>query len=284
MVPGAVALAVGIVLSSISSDAQERAPAPSAGARVIGQFDAMGRVNPPGEALSGGVAYRSVLAYDDARHHERAAWEIGAGVIVTPAFVEPGVHAELVPLPFLALRAEGNAFAFLGANLGLARFPAANSAFGDAQLATAPVRATTGERAAGTLTLRTEIGRFVPRNETTVAYYHFEDAGPYIYENENDTLLAPSDGLLVNRTQLLVEAWRGGKDATLLVGPSYEQVRTFSTALDRGRAGAVASWVPADAWGALRRPRVLVLAGFDVVDPNRRGQPYALLGIGADVE
>ena len=62
-----------------------------------------------------------------------------------------------------------------------------------------------------------------------------------------------------------------------------EGTRTFDTGLSRTRAGASTLFVPAERWANLNRPRLFASGGFNVSDPNRKGEPFFVFGMGADL-
>jgi hypothetical protein len=254
--------------------------------RTVVHADTLVRANPGGAAVVAGAFHRRVLDRDEEEHVDAAYVQAGVGLTLTPAYAQPGVHVEASPAPFAILRVEGSALRFSGFAQGLLRFDSATAPFGGGVLSAraGEEQAAWGARLATTLTLRARVGALIPRLEASVAAYRFDDRGPFLYESEYDTLLAQKDALVCVRALGLVRAWHAGEDAVLLAGPAVEVVRTVETRLARTRVGAVGYFVPVDAWGALRRPRVFALGGVDAVDRNRAGTPYALLGIGADFE
>ncbi len=132
--------------------------------------------------------------------------------------------------------------------------------------------------------LRAKVGRLVIRNQSDVDRYVLSRSSGWYYEWEYDTLLAASDWLIANRTALMVELWRGAKDATLLVGPMYDITRAGAAKIIRQRVGLSAYWAPAARWLGFDRPKVYALAGVNLSDRNREGEPFALLGVGGDFE
>jgi len=257
-------------------------------ARTVVHGDVYGRVDPDGAALVVGAFHRSVYAVDEAERLDARYVQVGGTVVVTPAYVAPGAYVEVAPAPFVVLRVGLDAFGFLGVpgGQGLLRFHDATHGFGSEALASLAGDERTGlaGRASASLTLRAKWGPLIPRVDVAASAYRFADPGPYLYESEHDTLLAPADGLLEGRAALLVQAWRAGSDSLLVAGPVVEATRTAVTGLARTRVGALGYFVPVDVWGALRRPHVFATGGVDAVDPNHAGEPYAVLGVGAEWE
>lgn len=61
-------------------------------------------------------------------------------------------------------------------------------------------------------------------------------------------------------------------------------MRTAAADLKRRRAGVMAYWVPRDAMGALKRPRLFAQIGHYLGDRNRDGEYMAAFGMGFDLD
>jgi hypothetical protein len=121
-------------------------------------------------------------------------------------------------------------------------------------------------------------------NQTDFAYFHFTGRGPYFLEWTYETLLRDGDHLLENRTDVLYQAIKGSGDVSLLVGPYYEIMHTTAADLKRQRAGVMAYWVPWDALGSLKRPRLFAQIGHYIKDRNREGEYTGAIGMGFDLD
>jgi hypothetical protein len=64
----------------------------------------------------------------------------------------------------------------------------------------------------------------------------------------------------------------------------YEFTRAGAAKIVRERAGGAVYWAPAARWLGLDRPRLYVLTGVNLVDRNRQGEVFALLGFGGDID
>ena len=126
--------------------------------------------------------------------------------------------------------------------------------------------------------MRVPLGPVLLRNVTRIAWLGFSGTGPYYLEWEYDTMFKDGDWYLADMLQALVTVWHGGKEASLLLGPFYEIARAGAAGIVQQRAGLIAAWTVADAYGPLRRPGFGIEAGFHLSDPNRQGEPYILLG------
>ncbi len=81
----------------------------------------------------------------------------------------------------------------------------------------------------------------------------------------------------------MVELRRAAGDV-ILVGPMYDVTLAGGAGLVRQRLGATAYWSPAGRWLGLDRARVYALAGVNLSDRNHDGEPFALLGLGGDLD
>ncbi len=212
--------------------------------------------------------------------------ELGASVGANPAYAEAAVRAEWVPIAPLQLRVQYDLYGFFGANGALLRFPSPSSRFGAAEIRAAGGSETSGlgHRLLLSPVLRARVGPLVLRSQTDIAWFALSSSEGWFYEWEYDTLLARRDLVVSNRSTLFFELWRGAGEATLLAGPGYEVTHAARAGITRQRAEGVLFWSPADRLGRLSRPRLFAMAGVNVVDRNRQGDPFAVLGVGADLE
>lgn len=251
---------------------------------VVAEFDAFARVNPLGLALLAGVYYRNVWSRDRDAHYETAYVQAGAAGLITPAYGQLGAHVEILPLPFLVLRADYALQAFVGANRGLIGFERADQAFGDAELDARDNQAKTAlaHRIGAEVVLRAKVGRFVARNTSQLYYYHYRTSQPYVYESEFDTLLENSDELWNNRLQFGVDVSSQATPALTLLGPFYEITRSFGSDIRRQRVGGF-FYMEGESWLGLQKPRVYALSGLNLEDRNRQGSLFFLLGVGTNI-
>jgi len=254
--------------------------------RKVAFADTVVRAGPLGAMLTTGVYVRRTFEVDELRGFERSYLQAGLSLGVNPAYVEPQAHLEYLPAPFLALRAEAAMTRYFGANYGLLRFDSSDADFGDSALSErrGDEHSAWGQKGRLSILPRARFGRWILRSTLSVTGYHFDDPGPYVYEPELDTLLATTDLVITARSEALFELHRGPGSEALLLGSALESMRTLDTELSRTRLGALASYVVAERWGGLRRPRVYAFGGVNLTDANRSGEPVALLGVGADME
>jgi hypothetical protein len=212
--------------------------------------------------------------------------ELGGAVGVNPAYLQGSGHVEWVPIALLQLRAQYDLYGFFGANGALLRFPSASSRFGDADIKAARGSENTGlgHRLLISPVLRIRVGRALLRSQTDVAWFALSSSSGWFYEWEYDTLVARHGLVISNRTALLGELWHGAGDAMLLVGPGYEVTRSTTADLTRQRVEGVVFWSPVETFGSFARPRLFVVAGVNLVDTNRRHDPFAVFGVGADLD
>jgi hypothetical protein len=253
------------------------------GGKVRAHLDTIGRLNPIGLVVLAGVYYRHVWDHNRELDFDAGYVQLGATGMFSPAFLQPAAYVDVVPLPFLVLRAEYALQAFLGANRALLRFDDAKQPFGDAALDNRRVETGLAHRLRGSATLRAKVGRIVALNEATLYYYHFNASGPYFYESEFDTLLEPSDVLWADRLQLGVDVSAQDGPRMTLVGPFYELTQAGAADLRRQRLGAYAFWEDDISWLGFASVRLYGLAGVNLEDRNREGGIFVLLGGGGDI-
>lgn len=254
------------------------------GSRVIGSADIAARVGPLGMAARVGLALHHTYGVDVSGEYERSYIEGGLAVVATPATLEPQVHVECLPIPLLALRGEFAAVRYLGVNYGLLNFESPHDDFGSQVLSArrGDEQQAWGLRAGLTVTPRAKFGPVLLRSKLSFTAYHFDQPGPYVYDADLDTLLGTTDFVFTSRSDLFFELHDGPGAETLLLGPSFETRRTVDSGLARSRVGAALWYVPTERWGSLRQPRLYAQAGFNVVDPNRKGEAFSVVGFGAD--
>jgi hypothetical protein len=248
--------------------------------------DAVGRYGPAGVMVSAGGALRWPQGDGPSPLSRGRYAQLGVSVGVNPAYAQGSIAGEWVPIAPLQLRLQYDAFEFFGANGALLELPSAGSKFGSAELDAlrGTERRGIGHRLMFSPVVRARVGRVVLRSQTDVDWYALSRTSGWYYEWENDTLLARTDWLVANRTAVMAELWRGAGDATLLAGPMYDVTRAGAARIVRQRAGASAYWAPAARWLGFDRPRVYALAGVNLSDRNRPGEPFVVLGFGGDLD
>jgi hypothetical protein len=248
--------------------------------------DAVGRYGPVGVMIVGGVARRWKELDGDGPLAKGRYGQLGLSLGASPAYAQGSVAAEWVPLAPIQLRLEYDALGYLGAYGALLRFPSRASRFGQEELdgRAGSERTGLGHRVLFSPVLRARLGVFMLRSQTDLAWCSPSGARGWYYDSEYDTLLAASDGLAANRTAVLAELWSGPAGATLLAGPMYDVTRAMSAGITRQRVGALAYLERQGAALGLDRLRLYALAGVNLSDRNRQGDPFAVLGVGADLE
>jgi hypothetical protein len=261
------------------------AAARAGGGRTVVSADLYGRLNPPGISLEL-EALRRWDRPDGASLLERGR-HLAAGALLSanPAWTQAGPRVEWVPWAPLELAAGYDLLAFYGANGSLLRLPSDAAPFGPGALDALRGQERSGlaHRAFVEPALRARVGRLVVRSAQLLAWYRLAGRSGTYYESEFDTLLRERDLLFRSLTTATFELWSAGEEATLLLGPAYEYTRAGRTGVERQRAGAALVWVLADRRFGVGRPRLLSLAGVDLADRNRRGQPFLVAGAGFDL-
>ncbi len=263
------------------------AAAPAHGdGRTVLSADLYARWNPLGLTASLEAARRRDRPDGDGPLLRGRYLRAGAALSVNPAWVQVGPRVEWVPWAPLQLVSGYDLFGFFGAYGTLLRLSSDRAPFGRSAL-----DARSGEERSGLAhrlfvepTLRVRAGRLLFRSANTLAGYRLAGREGTYYESEYDTLLRERDLLFQSRTTVTAELSRQGSGPSLLVGPAYEYTRAARTGVERQRLGALVFWVPAARAFGLDRPRVLVFGGVNLVDRNRNGEPFGILGLGADLD
>jgi hypothetical protein len=130
--------------------------------------------------------------------------------------------------------------------------------------------------------LRLALGRVALHNGVEVAHYRLTGAmeGQTFREWDHDLEIAGGNWVVVTRSSLLVDLWRGDGAAGLRVGPGYEVARQQAAHLTRQRALAMLQFVPSDSW----RVRMQVTGGVDVAPGSLRGERFVSGGLGMDLD
>lgn len=261
------------------------AGAPAEG-RTILAADLYGRANPQGISLDLEAARRWETPDGEGPLLRGRYLAAGCALSVNPAWTQIGPRVEWVPWAPLQLAAGYDLLGLYGANGTLLRLPSDGAPFGSSELSALRGQERSGwaHRAFVQPVVRARVGRLLLRSAQLVAWYRLAGRLGTYYESEFDTLLRERDLVFQSRTTATFELWRDGAEAELLLGPGYEYTRASRTGVERHRAGAVLFWVPADRRWGLDRPRLLAWTGLDLADRNRRGQPFLVLGLGADLD
>lgn len=255
------------------------------GATTTVSADLAGRYGPAGLWLSAGIARRWPKE-DGASLLTRGRYaQVGLSAGVSPALAQGTVAAEWVPVAPLQLRLQYDLQGYFGANGVLLQLPSEDARFGDPELDARSGRevAGVGHRVMLSPVLRARLGALVLRSQTDLCWYALSSRPGWFHEVEYDTLLARQDWLVDNATALFAELL-GRTGTSLLLGPMYEVTRSGAAAIVRQRLGAALFLVPAGRWLGLDRVRLYALAGVNLADRNREGEPFAALGVGGDLE
>lgn len=256
-----------------------------AGGRWMLYGDIGGRYNPLGAGFFGGINYRDVYRYDKSRELQAAYWQTGIGIGVSPSAAAGSVHFEWMPWIVMPLRIEYDYYRFFGAGYGLLSFDSPQASLNEDRISDRKDQeAANGHRFLFQPTLQGKIGPVILRNQTDLAYYTFSGKGPYFLELEYFTLLKDGDWLISNRTQALMEFWKGAKGQLLLAGPYYEVTRAGDARITQQKAGALLYWVPMEKLASLDRPHVGLRVAYQLQDPDRQGQLYIQLAVGFEFD
>jgi hypothetical protein len=256
------------------------------GRRLIFSGDIAGRLNPKGLTFSGCLNYKDVYGYSSQYDTASAYFDAGAGLNISPAYGQVETHIEWMPWMFLTLRGQYDYYRYFGAYGSLLSFSSSKAPFDENLVDNRnDEESASGQRFLFQPTLQGKIGKIIFRNQMNLAYYTFSGKGPYFLEQEYYTLLKDGDSLINNQTQLLYQAWQGpGKDQIMLAGPFYEVTRARSAGITQKKIGGLLYWVPRPSFHGLDRPRIAIKAGYNLKDPNTKGQAFFALDLGFDLD
>ena len=273
-------------LAGEAIDRSERPAATMPRQQTTFQADAAGQANPEGLLLLFGVHHRWIMGMDDTLGIPSSYVQAGMGIGTTPAYGRANVHVEWLPLIFAKVRLQYDVFRFYGRDTALLSFSSADARFGKHE-----VKAKEGAEEAGygnrvliRPTFYAKAGPFIISNQTDLAYFHFTGTGPYFLDWSYETLVKNGDHVWENRTNVLVQAWKGVGQESLLTGPFWEITHAAAADLTRRRAGVMVFWVPRNAMTPAGRLRMFAQYGIYVSDRNREGEGFGAIGIGVDYD
>jgi hypothetical protein len=128
----------------------------------------------------------------------------------------------------------------------------------------------------------------VLRNQLDIAGMFFTGKGNYFFDQEYNVLVKNgSDLVIMNRTDLLFEAWDGPGNATFMLGPHYDTTWSMHADQHWQRAGAAFFCSPADKLSVFDHLRIYVIAGtfLQAPDPYYYRNMFTIEGgFGSDFE
>lgn len=246
--------------------------------RPVLESDLGGCVRPDGIQLSGAASLQR--NWGGSPQAPDAYVQAGAFGGITPAYGHGGLFVEAQPAPFLVLRAEAEAYRFLGTSASLLSFARPTDPFGARDLEARKGQEATGQgrRLRLQATPQIQVGPLVARYQASAAFWRIDGPGPWFYEQECDTLLRDGDRTF---DQTLFLGWAfevaGG---SLYAGPMAQDTRTREAGLGRRRVGLALTWEAGSAQGRWGRVRTAMAAGRNTSDRNRGGELWAQGSLG----
>jgi hypothetical protein len=250
----------------------------AAGLRRVADLDLVATANPAGAELLGALSLRRGWSGGDP-YAPDTYLQGGVLALATPDYAAAGAFAEWQPFPFLQLHVQGGRYQYFGGG-DLISLPAPDAPYGTGDLDRRKdsARAGSARNLQAQPVLQAQAGPVVLRHQATFSWFRFSGGGPWFYEPENDLLLARSDRVEDNLTQVFWEfkpTW-----GTVLAGPAVQTTRGKEAGLFRRRVGLAGSWQAAGEWGKAGRPRAFLNLARDQADRNREGQVFLAVGIG----
>lgn len=201
----------------------------------------------------------------------------GLAANVTPAYAEAGIDIEIQPIRIFKLRAQYMAGYHFGTFKYVIPWDNPNPITRDRELKEAKDRARSGvhQRVIIQPTLQMAVGRIAILNTFTYQYLHYRSKdfeGPWLRVTQEDRMIhTDGDSILQNMLLVAYKVWDGPGSAQVLIGPFHEWVRGVRAYKAEGlenrhRVGLTAVVVPAQNWGKIYNPRMIVQAGYNAVD------------------
>lgn len=201
----------------------------------------------------------------------------GAVVNLTPAYAEGGLDVEFQPIRIFKLRAQYLVGYDFGTFKYVIPYDNPNPITRDRELKEDKDRARSGvhQRVIVQPTLQLAVGRIALVNIFTYQFFHYRSSdyeGPWLRTSAEDRIVhTDGDSILQNMLLVAYKVWDGPRNGQVLIGPYHEWVRGVRAYKAEGleqrhRVGLTAIVVPASNWGKIYNPRLLVQAGYNVVD------------------
>jgi hypothetical protein len=233
------------------------------GSRVAVSADSLARSDRQGAMLVLGVSERWDSADGEAPVLRDRYVALGLSAGVNQDYLQGTASLDWAPLSVLTLGTRYDVFDFM-----------ANDREGVAhRLLFAPA-------------LHLALGPVTLQNQVEVAHYRFTGAmeGQTFHEWDHDLTVAAGNWLVVSRSGLLVDLWRGDAGGGLRVGPGYEVARQGAAHLTRQRAIVTFQFAPAEDWGVFGGLRLQATGGVDLAPGHLRGERFVSGGLGLDLD
>jgi hypothetical protein len=276
------ALAICLVTAPDSMPSSQDVPPPKPEPTLAVDVLIYGSLNPVKLGPFVGLSLRKDLPPQGEHPILRGLYVKGAVQVLaihpTPSL---GAYVEVVPLAVFKLRCTYEAVWFTGLpgnyGVGLA-FPSATSPFDPATLQArkGEEQRTFAHHVVLTPTLQFKLGRFVAANDLELIFWFVQGPREYWYDPVYDTLL--NRGALsfevANRTIALIETWKHPAGSLLMLGLTNQVVYSQAIGSIRERLGVAGVFTLVRDFSFLHNPTIVLLPGINLVDRNRRYQPY----------
>lgn len=204
----------------------------------------------------------------------------GAVVNLSPAYAEGGLDVEFQPIRLFHVRAQYIAGYHFGTFKYMLSYDNPNPITRDDELKEIADQARSGvhQRLEIAPTFQVALGKIALRNTFTYQRMWFpaddfqgsgENQGPWLRESSYDRMIhVDGDTVLTNLLLVMYSVWDpdGPADGQLLLGPFHEWTRGVKAQDNRHRVGLTALLIPKHNWGNVYRPRLILQAGYNVVD------------------
>lgn len=236
-------------------------------------WDLYSRANPAGLMAAVNSYGRWFEKTGEGSTYFQAGGEFG----ISPSMAEGQLHLRWKPLIFLQLQTSYHLFRFFGTSGSLLSFASVGEPFGAdvIEARKGEEEATYGKRLTFTPTLFGKVGPLIGAYSLELTRFWFQGIGPFFYEAGADTLLASGDQLTTHTLRFFLPLWDNGSEDMALLGPYWDQAKAR---LVRKRVGATLYVARGGKWLS----RIIVQAGQNLADPNRKGQLFIQSALGGD--
>lgn len=198
----------------------------------------------------------------------------GAVVNLSPAYAEGGLDFEFQPIRIFNVRAQYLAGYYFGTFKYMIPFDNPDPITRDDELKELADTSRSGahHRLEIAPTFQVALGKIAVRNTFTYQRMWFSEdefQGPWLRESSYDRMIrTDGDSVLSNFVLVGYSIWDpdGPADGMLLLGPFHEWTRGVAAQDNRHRVGLTGVFIPKHNWGKIYRPRLLLQAGYNVVD------------------
>jgi hypothetical protein len=206
---------------------------------------------------------------------------LGVAHVLTPSYTRVNVWGELVPMPFVAVRAGIEPAGYFGLGSALLAFGGYDEDFGkDARDARDDSEAGFGGRAYASASLRLRAGHLLATCSAEHEWWHYSGDGLFYYEPARDTLLEATGDRLWTLTSIVLLERPMSDGRKLSVGANHRLVRVpAARENDVQKLGGMLALILGERRLGVRQPTLLATAGVYLDDRFKDGEVFGTLAV-----